>query len=409
MKLIPALTAILVAGFLYLLIVDRDRLYAIAQIDGTATEDPDPAEAEDGAPQVGVVALRSRAREVDDTVVLRGRTEAARQVEVRAETSGRVISEPLRKGAFVETGEALCELDPGTREIQLAEAQARLSEAESRVPTAQAGKAEAEARLREAEINLSNARRLSQGGYQSETSVISAEAALEAATAQVQSAESSLVSARAGIEAAQAVVASAEREIDRLIIRAPFDGLLETDTAELGLLMQTGSPCATIVQHDPIKLVGFVPEVDVDDIRVGARATGRLASGQALSGEVSFVSRSADETTRTFRVEVKVPNPDLQIRDGQTAEILVDTNGTEAHLLPQSALTLDDSGQLGVRTVGGPEAAPVARFMPVELLRDTPEGVLVAGLDPVASVIVVGQEYVTDGVRVAPRYREQAQ
>ncbi|EYD71622.1 efflux RND transporter periplasmic adaptor subunit [Limimaricola hongkongensis] len=408
MKLIPALTAILVAGFLYLLIVDRDRLYAIAQIEAEGAEDAAMTEQET-EPGLGVVALRSAAREVDDAVVLRGRTEAARQVEVRAETSGRVVSEPLRKGAMVETGDALCRLDPGTREIQLAEAQARLVEAESRVPTAQAGKAEAEARLREAEINLNNARRLSQGGFQSETAVISAEAALEAATAQVQSAESSLVSARAGIEAAAAAVAAARTEIDRLTIRAPFDGLLETDTAELGLLMQTGAPCATIVQLDPIKLVGFVPEVDVDEIRVGARASGRLASGQALSGEVRFVSRSADPTTRTFRVEVMVPNPDLEIRDGQTAEILVDANGTQAHLLPQSALTLDDSGRLGVRIVEQRDAASLARFMPVELLRDTPEGVLVAGLAPETAVIVVGQEYVTDGVRVAPSFRETGQ
>lgn len=404
MKLIPALTALLVAGYLYLLIVDRDRLLAIAQIAPGGAEDEGMAA--DAPPAgIGVVALRSTAHEIDGALVLRGRSEAAREVEVRAETSGRVTSEPLRKGAMVEAGDLLCELDPGTREIELAEAQARLAEAESRVPSAEAAKAEAGARLREAEINLANARRLNQGGYQSETAVISAEAALEAATAQVQAAESSMVSARAGIEAAQAGVASAQRGIEQLSIRAPFNGLLETDTAELGLLMQPGSPCATIVQLDPVKLVGFVPEVDVDKIRVGAAARGVLASGQELTGEVRFVSRSADETTRTFRVEVEVPNPELRIRDGQTAEILVESEGGLAHLLPQSALTLDDSGRLGVRTVEGDDT-PVARFVPVELVRDTPEGVLVAGLAPQAEVIVVGQEYVTDGVPVAPSFRE---
>ena len=408
MKLIPVITAIFVTAFLYMLIIDRDRLFAIAQIDG------DAANAATGSSQVttpgiGVVALRSTAREVDDAVVLRGRTEAAREVEVRAETSGRVVSDPLRKGAFVETDELLCELDPGTREIDLAEAKARLSEAESRVPTAEAAQAEAQARLREAEINLSNAQRLSKGGYQSETSVISAEAAMEAAAAQVQSAASGLVSARAGIDAARAAVAAAEREIDKLSIRAPFEWLLETDTAELGLLMQTGAPCATVVQLDPIKLVGFVPEVDVDKIRVGAPARGRLASGPPLTGEVRFVSRSADETTRTFRVEVVVPNADLQIRDGQTAEIMIETDGRQAHLLPQSALTLDDDGRLGVRLVDGEATDAVARFAPVALLRDTAQGVLVAGLEPEAAIIVVGQEYVTDGVRVSPSFREAGQ
>jgi multidrug efflux system membrane fusion protein len=47
---------------------------------------------------------------------------------------------------------------------------------------------------------------------------------------------------------------------------------------------------------------------------------------------VTFLSRSADEQTRTFRVEITVPNPDVTIRDGQTADILIQTEGTSAHL-----------------------------------------------------------------------------
>ncbi len=410
MKLIPALTALLVAAFLYLLVLDRDRLRAVAQLTHSGAEDEvAAADAAQSVEGVRVVVQRSESQEIDSAVILRGRTEAARQVEVQAETQGTVISEPLRKGTFVDRGDTLCELDPGTREASLAEARARLTEAESRVPTAEAAKAEAEARLREAEINLRNARRLSEGGYSSETSVISFEAQLEAASAAVESAASGLVSARAGIEAAQAAVAGAEREIEELTIHAPFAGLLETDTAELGLLMQPGSPCATVVQLDPIKLVGFAPEVDVEKIMVGAPAKGTLASGQTLTGRVSFVSRSADESTRTFRVEVSVPNEGLQIRDGQTAEILVAANGKKAHLLPQSALTLDDQGRLGVRIVATAETGAVARFVPVTLLRDTVDGVWLTGLDDQTEVIVVGQEYVTDGVAVAPSYREPSE
>ncbi len=114
------------------------------------------------------------------------------------------------------------------------------------------------------------------------------------------------------------------------------------------------------------------------------------------------MSRSADEATRTFRVEVEVPNPDLSIRDGQTAEIAISGGGQAAHLLPGSALTLDDSGQLGLRLVVEGRAA----FHPVTLLRDTAEGVWVAGLPEVADVIVVGQEFVTEGVAVDVTWRE---
>jgi len=165
----------------------------------------------------------------------------------------------------------------------------------------------------------------------------------------------------------------------------------------------TGTPCATIIQLDPIKLVGFVPEASVGQVTVGAMAGARLATGEEVRGEVTFLSRSADELTRTFRVEIRVPNEDLHIGDGQTAEILVASDGRLAHLMPASALTLDNEGTIGVRVVGD---GNIARFLPVGILRDTVDGIWVTGLPDSVDVIVLGQEYVTDGVPVVPTMRE---
>jgi len=407
MKLIPVLTALLVSAGLYLLVFERDRLFDFAQPAPTE-ELQDMAEAQ--SPDVvvrdstvGVVAVHSVAQTIDSAVILRGRTEAARQVTVASETTGLVISEPLRKGAFVSAGDVVCRLAPGTREASLAEARARLAEAQGRAPEAEAGVLEANARVREAEINLNAAQKLSEDGFASETRVVSAEAAMEAATAGVLRAQSAIASAQAGIEAAQAGVAAATREIDKLTIVAPFSGLLETDTVELGALMQMGTPCATIIQLNEIKLVGFVPEADVAKVNVGAMAGARLTSGQEVRGRVTFLSRSADPLTRTFRVEVTVANDDLNISDGQTAEILVASDGQTAHLIAQSSLTLDDDGVLGVRTVA---EGNIVAFMPVTLLRDTAQGVWVAGLPEAVDIITVGQEFVIDGVRVAPTFTE---
>ncbi|MEM8849968.1 MAG: efflux RND transporter periplasmic adaptor subunit, partial [Pseudomonadota bacterium] len=290
-----------------------------------------------------------------------------------------------------------------------AEASARVPEAQARVPEAQAMLAEAEARVDEAEINQNAAVRLSQDGFASTTRVASADAAMRAAEAGRIAAETGLETTQAGIESALAGVQSAEaalerarQEIEKLTIEAPFDGLLETDTAELGLLLREGTPCATVVQLDPMKLVGFLPEAQVDRVTFGAAARATLASGGEAVGRVTFVSRSADELTRTFRVEVTVPNDDLSIRDGQTAEILIETDPTIAHLIPASALTLNDEGVLGVRVVEN----GITGFMPTTLVRDTVDGVLVAGLPPEVQVITVGQEYVTDGVPVEASYAD---
>lgn len=418
MRLIPMITAILVTGFLYVAVFERDALLAYAlgnsqsqtEPDGTKSQTAPLSEAKQppetiasAAPKIGVVVLHSSAQTVDSAVILRGQTQAARQVEVRSETVAIVISEPLRKGAFVSQGDLLCQLDPGTRNASLAEAKARLSEAKSRVPESEARLQEAKARLQEALINNNAAEKLAKGGYASETRLVATQASVSAAEAGIKSAESGLGASDSGIEAAAANVAAALRELHRLNITAPFDGVLETDTAELGSLMQVGALCATVIQLDPIKLVGFVPEADVNRVTMGALAGAELATGDRVQGQVVFISRSADQTTRTFAVEISVANPDLAIRDGQTATIAITAAGEVAHRLPQSSLTLSNTGKLGVRTV---DANNIVQFIPIALVRDDVDGIWVSGLPDQVDVIVMGQDFVTQGVAVTPTYRE---
>ncbi|MDP2087412.1 MAG: efflux RND transporter periplasmic adaptor subunit [Gemmobacter sp.] len=351
MRFVSGLTALLVAAALYLLVMERDRFLPPRPV-----ADVSAASALPEAGAVSVLVQVTQAQTVENAVLLRGRTEAARSVEVRAETTARVVSDPLRRGAFVNAGEVLCRLDPGTRADALAEAEARLAEAE---------------------MGARNAEALTTGGFGAEIRRLAAQSALMAATAAAQ---------------------SARRDLERLEIRAPFSGLLEDDAAELGALLQAGGLCARVIQLDPIRLVGFAAEADVGRIEVGALAGGRLADGTELAGRVTFLARSADPMTRTFRVEVTVPNADLGIRDGQTADMLIGTEGVKAHLIPASVLTLDDAGRVGVRLADDDDRA---RFVPVRVLRDTAQGLWVTGLPETARLIVRGQDYVTEGVALA--------
>lgn len=381
MRLFPFLTALVVVAALYALVFERERLFEFAGRDiapDTAPEtmaDATAPDVEATAPtppvqRVSVVAMASTAQTIDSAIVLRGRTEATRQVDVIAEVAGKVVSPPLRRGARIVAGQTLCELDRGTLEASLIEARARLTEAE---------------------VNSRAASRLADGGFGSITSQISAEAALEAA---------------------RAVVTQAEDALANLVITAPFAGVLEEDTAELGAYLAPGSPtgsfCATVLQLDPIKIVGFVPEMQVNKITLGAMAGARLTDGREVAGEVTFLSRSAEETTRTFRVEINVPNPDLGIRAGQTAEVGVASEGAIAHLLPASALTLDDAGWLGVRHVVQTDRGAEAAFAKVDVVRDTMDGIWVSGLPDEIEVIVVGQDFVTAGTPLTVTLRDPA-
>lgn len=553
MRIMSVITAIVVAAALLVLVLERDRLLEFASMGATnepdltqAEQEPEPElEPEANLPEgtVRVMARHSVAKIVDSSVNLRGETEAMRQVIVRAETSGKIVSEPLRAGAAVSEGQLLCEIDAGTREARLKEAQAALAqakaslpeaaarqieaeaqlpasqaatneareaipaahaalseaqarlpaaeaalkeaqtqvpvataalaEAQTRIPEAQSRLSEAQARVREAEINLKAAEGLARDGFAAQTRLVGAEAnfesakagvqsalagvkavqtGLESARSQVQGAQSrvenaraQLETARAGIQSAQsgiasaearfaaavaresstkaavqaaqtgiqsaeaahqsarAAVAAAQRELNNLRIYAPFGGLLESDTAELGDLMQPGAVCATVIQLDPVKLLGYAAEMQISRITTGAAAIARLVEGRQVSGEVTFVSRSADPLTRTFRVEITLANPDLAIRDGQTVEIAIASDGTRAHFIAQSSLTLNDDGALGVRVI---DDQSTARFMPVTLIRDTRDGIWVSGLPDEVDLITLGQEYVTDGVPVLAHFEE---
>ncbi|MFK7745459.1 MAG: efflux RND transporter periplasmic adaptor subunit [Roseobacter sp.] len=412
MRIFSIIAALAVAALLYFAIVDRSAVTALlgngadTSPDTMATDTsaaPPPAVAD----LVKVVVRKSNAQAIDTAVSLRGETQAARVVDVKSETSAVVVSEPLRKGAKVDAGQELCRLDEGVRGTALAQAEAQLDEARARVPESEARLDQALAQLDEARINQNASAKLSEGGFASSTRVANSDANVATALAGVESARAGLRGAQSGIQSAQAAVATAQKEIDRLTIKAPFAGLLESDTAELGALLQPGDLCATIIQLDPIKLVTFVPETEVDRVVLGAPARATLATGQRdVVGQVSFLSRSADETTRTFRVEIDVANANETISDGQTAEILISGEGVKAHLLPQSALTLNDDGVLGVRTI---DADAIVEFHAVQLLRDTADGIWVDGLEDAVDVIVLGQEYVIAGVQVAPTFQELSQ
>ncbi|MEM7527412.1 MAG: efflux RND transporter periplasmic adaptor subunit [Pseudomonadota bacterium] len=300
---------------------------------------------------VPVLVVRSVAEPALERARLRGRTEALRSVEVRAETTGLIISEPLRAGARVAAGDVLCRLDMGSRAAQLAEAEARLDEA----------RADAEA-----------ARSLSEKGF---------------------TADSTRKTREAELQAAEAALRLVEIDIERLEMVAPFAGVLESDTAELGAWLAPGEACASVIDLSQVKVSAFVSEQDVDRLESGQAVQVRLINGDIRRGEIRFVGRMSDPETRTYRVEALLENTDGRLRDGMTAEIEVVLHGGDAHRLPQSALTLNDDGDLGVRIVEGERAA----FVPVRVIRDTPDGVWVTGLAERATVIVVGQELVRQG------------
>ena len=180
-------------------------------------------------------------------------------------------------------------------------------------------------------------------------------------------------------------------------VNAPFDGYLETFSVKEGDYLNTGAVCATIIDPDPMRLIGEVSEKEINFVKVGAKAVAELISGKKVEGVVSFVSTSANKGTRTFRVEIDVKNSDRSIRDGVSAQIAIEGDTILAHKISPSILMLGEAGELGIRTVNEDDQV---EFKKIDILEDSMEGIWITGLPKNTRIITIGQEYVFQGQTV---------
>ncbi len=302
-----------------------------------------------------------RAQRVDgqpyiEQIRVRGRTQAFRHVEVRAEQAGRVVDVPAPRGTRVSAGDVLCEIAVDTRDVDLQEAESRLDQAE---------------------FEYSAALDLQARSLTSEVEVAQLKAALESSRAQV---------------------ARSQLALKNTEIVAPFDGVVETRTVEVGDLLNIGSVCASVLDDSPMLLVGLVPEQDVGGVSIGARVDGKLLSGEQVTGTVTYLARAADAISRSYRLEIELDPQYQNLREGITVELMVDADEVLAHRIPSSALTLDDSGAIGVKILDGNNRV---HFNQVEIVGDDTNqlspGIWVTGLADTTTLITLGQEIVFPG------------
>lgn len=299
---------------------------------------------------VRIQVIKAQAMPID--VPLRGRTKASAQISVVAQTAGIVTGINVKKGQIVKAGDTLCTLDQGARQLAVDQAKAAVQQAQTAFDSNQA---------------------LVAKGLAAQNTALAAQA--------------SLASAKTGLQQAQL-------ELDRATIKTDVAGTVSDPLATVGSLLAIGTPCATVVQLDPMLFVASVPEAKIGYARLGLTADVTTVTGDKATGKVTYIAPTADDATRSFPAEISLPNPGGKIHDGVTADATVNVGTAPALLLPQSALTLDDKGVLGIRTV---EDGSKVAFHAINIVKDTREGVWVVGLPATINLITVGQEYVQPG------------
>ena len=326
---------------------------ASGNLDG---EDEFAAANTDAAPQASPatsVRIRSQAAEAVTRVInVNGKTAPARIVEINAETDGRVVATGVERGERLDEGQVIVRLDERDRRARLAQA---------------------EATVRQRELEFAARTKLKGESYVSE--------------AQLQE-------AAALLETAKADLARAMLDIANIVIRAPFDGALQERMVEVGDYVKTGDPVATFVDERRLIVSADVSEFDAHYVAKGKPGSARLATGEVVEGTLRYVAPVADEATRTFRVELEVDNAAGEYRGGMTAELMIPAETVYAHKISPSLLTLDDEGNLGVKTVNELDEV---EFHPADIAMSSSDGVWIAGLPHNAQIITVGQGFVNEG------------
>ncbi|WP_374393131.1 efflux RND transporter periplasmic adaptor subunit [Tabrizicola sp.] len=319
-------------------------------------ESPTPETPTETAPLVRTVsAVEPKFVDHAREIRLSGITEADKRTDLAARAEGVIASLALSKGGMVKAGAVVMVLEG---------------------PETVAQEEIAQIALAQKERDLEVAEKLFKGGSTS---------------------ESALTNARSARDAAQAELNRAQAAADRLRLKAPFAGIVDSVSVELGEWVQTGTPVATILSLDPILVKAEVSEVDLSSVSVGSTAKVRLVNGTEMDGTVRLVAREASAQTRTFPVEIALPNPDLTLPSGMSAEVSLFAAPTRAVVVPRSIITLAEDGQLGLRVVGDDN---LAQFAAVKIIDDTPDGLVVTGVPEGVRIITAGQDLVSNGEKV---------
>lgn len=291
------------------------------------------------------------------SISLKGSTEPDREVTVRSETMGTVTTASVKEGQFVQRGTRLCGLDIESRAARIAEAEANVASAR---------------------LEHDAAIQLEEKGWTTSNRAAATKAALDGA---------------------EAALEAAKIELAKTTISAPFAGVFESRMAELGDFLSIGAPCGRLVDLDPIIVAVDATEDQLGAIDPSQPVDVSFATGLTAKGTVRFTARTANQQTRTFRVEVEIPNPDAQIPAGLTATVTLGLGEVPAILTTPATLVLHDDGRVGVRYV---DDADIVQFAEVSVVDDAPDGIWVTGIPSGVNLLTAGQDYLKEGIEVSP-------
>lgn len=316
--------------------------------------------------QVKTVNVETRSLSPSDFtsyVRLVGDVEASNDVRLSAEASGQVLHYYVKEGDQVTKGERIAKID----DSQLQKEQARLH-----AQTQQAKEA-----------------------YQRQKSIWETDSI---------GSEIELLNTKYQYEQSKAALEAINVQIAKTNVTAPFDAVVENIIAEEGEIVSPGVAMVRLVSSKYVKITAGVPGryADVVTVNDSADIWFDTQSSDTLTGAITFVGNTINQQTRTFRVEIAMPDQSRQYKIGMIANIRLRTVQRPNVIVVGKEFIYQRNNHYVVYTVGkNDEGHLVARQIPIAMGPSYANNVVIEkGLQPNDRLITVGSSFLDDGMRI---------
>jgi HlyD family secretion protein len=322
-----------------------------------------------GGPEVQVQTSPITRGDIVDTVGATGTLQAVTTVQVGSQVSGNIQMLGADFNSIVKKGQVIAKLDPSLFEAQLQQARANLNQTRANLAKAQSDLERTKVQLIDAQQKFTRAKELATKGLVPQSELDAAKIAVDTAQAGLASQQATVTQAQAAVTQSQASVNQNQVNLDHTIITAPIDGIVTQRSVDVGQTVAASmqAPTLFVIAADLTKMQvnANIDEADVGRIRPGQHVTFHVDAYPTdnFDGTVSQIRLQpvVVSNVTTYGTVIDVPNPQLKLKPGMTANVKVEiAKRSDVLRVPNSALRFRPTPELfaALNQAVPPEATP---------------------------------------------------
>jgi HlyD family secretion protein len=293
--------------------------------------------------------------DIVDAVASTGTLQPVISVSVGSQVSGNIAWLGADFNSLVKKGQVIAKLDPTLFESQIAQAKAQVAQASANLENAKAQLAKEQANLAYLQLTYQRQAELREQRLVTQDQLDAAKASADAGAALVELAKSSILQAQASVDQAKAQLRTAQTNLEHSIITSPIDGIVTQRSVDVGQTVQSSmtAPQLFVIAEDLTQMLASasIDESDVGRVTPGADVTFRVDAfpGVEFHGTVAQIRLNPTivNNVTTYATIINVPNRDLRLKPGMTANIRLQVARRSGGLrVPNTALRFRPSADM---------------------------------------------------------------